>query len=173
MPSVDDWANGYLEQARADFTSAKKLATAGPNVSVLAMLYQMVCEKVAKAVILRTNPKRIDDIRKTHLMASEMMLVLAQRPDLSEIHGVSRDMIRDLIPLIDALEEAHPESAGRGRPQLEYPWEGPNNMICWPERHLALAHQVFVPTSNSLAQLTKFLDLLIWHFDRIFVQQPS
>lgn len=51
MATDRDWALGYLEQARADFRGMRAMGSVSP--SALAMICQMVFEKLAKAALLR------------------------------------------------------------------------------------------------------------------------
>lgn len=76
MASEREWAGAYLEQARADLGAANALAASGVAPSCLAMLLQMVFEKLGKAALLRTGSARIEDVTTTHVTARRVLLML-------------------------------------------------------------------------------------------------
>jgi len=72
MASEREWATGYYMQALADMRAARILQ--GQESSVLAMLLQMVLEKIAKAALLRGGQLTIDRAKGSHSAASTLVI---------------------------------------------------------------------------------------------------
>ncbi|MCB9727863.1 MAG: hypothetical protein H6746_05165 [Deltaproteobacteria bacterium] len=70
-----------------------------------------------------------------------------------------------ILQVINALEGAHPQVARAG-PHLEYPWEGLDGRILWPEEHLQIAGKL--GQSRQAADVLKFATLVERNFDEIF-----
>jgi hypothetical protein len=69
MANDPEWGDAFLAQARADFAAADAVATSGIAPSWLAMLLQMVFEKLAKAALLRMRSADLEDVTSTHATA--------------------------------------------------------------------------------------------------------
>ena len=167
MVTARDWAEGYLVQARADLTGAHMALSADP--SVLAMLLQMVFEKLAKAALLRTGAIDISFATSSHAAASRMVRAMKlQKGLIAPLGGpTSWD---DVLGLIESLERAHPDLARHvpGTPQLEYPWETAQGTIGCPARDLPVARSLSGPRTTFAMRVLKFTILLDRHFDQIF-----
>jgi hypothetical protein len=164
MATPRDWAEAYLEQARADLEGARLVDAAVP--SVLAMLLQMAFEKFAKAALLRSGAVDAASAASTHRAASQMVRVLRlQRGIMAPIGGPL--VWQDVLWAVETLERVHP-ALSQGGPQLEYPWETPNGGIAWPARDLAIALSFGNPHSNLGARILQFASILGERFDRIF-----
>jgi len=70
MASEREWATGYYMQARADMRAARILQ--GQEPSILAMLLQMVLEKIAKAALLRAGQLTVARAKGSHGAASSV-----------------------------------------------------------------------------------------------------
>ncbi len=161
-----EWANAYLSQARVDLAAAALLAEHRGPRSVLAMLLQMVFEKLAKAALLRQGAVHVSWATTSHAAARGLVRALrVQRPLLQPIGG--REAWRSALDLVDELERAHPQLAADGAPRLEYPWEDSSSLVRWPEQHLPLLRHL-EPTSTRGAQLLKFARMLEQRFDQVF-----
>lgn len=69
-------ANGFLAQARADLQVAEVVAASGLATSTLAMLLQMVFEKLAKAALLRMRSISVAHATSTHATAGRLLRTL-------------------------------------------------------------------------------------------------
>ncbi len=173
MATAREHADAYLAQAREDLIGAKALVHAGtvnPSLvapSVLAMLLQMTFEKLAKAALLRNGSMTVDAARATHSAASGLVSRLRRHRRL--LVPLGGDIVwRDVLAIVPELERAHPQLAGPGGAQLEYPWEGSNGEIRWPARDLAIAKQLSDPISNRGLRVITFASKLVEAFDQIF-----
>ena len=115
-------AQAFHAQARSDFLVYEHLAAQSlPECHALHYL-QMAAEKVAKAVILRSNPT----FGNSHVAFSILPHHLA-RPDLGRALGWQDDrkylaFLKAVKPLLRAVEELCP--AIESGVNTEYPWEG-------------------------------------------------
>lgn len=168
MATARDWADAFRAQAAEDLRAAKALEGRAP--SVLAMLLQMVFEKLGKAALLRSGQIALRQARRSHAAASRMLAVLKRDKARRSILGAGNPYaFKDVLPMVRALERAHPQLAEPGQPQLEYPWEaGPGAEIRWPARDLALARQLGGPRSLIGARLLKLASQLEQRFDQVF-----
>lgn len=71
--SERQWSEALLAQARDDLTAAEALARVQGPPSVLAMLLQMVFEKLAKAALARTDVPSFNANRTSHAVASRLV----------------------------------------------------------------------------------------------------
>lgn len=167
MASAREWAEGYLAQARADLSGAQAALNADP--SVLAMLLQMVFEKVAKAALLRAGAIDVAFATSSHASASRMVRAMKLQRGLIAPLGGPR-VWDDVLELIESLERAHPDLArhAAGTPQLEYPWEMPDGTIGCPSRDLPVARALGGPRTTFAIRVPRFIALLDRHFDQIF-----
>lgn len=165
MASSRDWATGYYKQALADMRGARVLQGAEP--SVLAMLLQMVLEKLAKAALLRSGQITVDHAKGTHRAASTLLFQLGRNKRACEQLGLAIGTVRHrLAPLVDRLEASQPALAGDG-PCLEYPWETPSGEIRWPAQHLEVARK-FGPKSQEGQLLFELSLRLCERFEQAF-----
>lgn len=165
MAHARDWATGFREQASADLNGARILQ--GNEPSVLAMLLQMVLEKLAKAALLRTGQLDVPAATRTHRAASTLLEQLGRNQRMCARLGLAATTVRHrLAPLVDRLERAHPSLAGDG-PCLEYPWVAPGGEIQWPAAHLEVARR-FGARSNEGQLLFDLLERLQSRFDQAF-----
>jgi hypothetical protein len=160
-----EWAVGYQRQAAAELKGARVLQ--GEEPSVLAMLLQMVLEKLAKGALLRTGALSIGAARGSHAAASTLLLQLGRNRRVCALLGLAPATVRHrMAPLVDRLERSHPALAGGG-PCLEYPWETPGGEIRWPAAHLEVA-RLFGPRSTEGRLLFDLLERLNERFDEAF-----
>ena len=110
MATERDWAKGYYEQASADMRGARVVQGAEP--SVLAMLLQMVLEKIAKAALLRSGGITVAHARGTHRATSTLLLQLGHNRRACERLGLNVVTVRTrLAPLVERLEASQRQSA--------------------------------------------------------------
>jgi hypothetical protein len=167
MATERDWADAYLAQARADFAGARLVGAQVP--STFAMLLQMTFEKYGKAALLRSGSIALKTAQTSHKAASRMVAAMRVQKDLMAPMG-SPYAWHAAFEVIEALENAHPQLAGRapGTPQLEYPWEAVGGAVRWPERDLAIASKLGNPQSTMAAHVIDFATKLDRHFNAIF-----
>jgi hypothetical protein len=165
MASQRDWATGYYMQALADMRAARILQ--GQEPSVLAMLLQMVLEKIAKAALLRGGQLTIDRAKGSHSAASTLVHLIGNNSRLCKRLGLVPATVRKLLaPVVDQLERSHPSLSPEG-PYLEYPWEAPSGEIQWPAEHLGVARR-FRPKSVEGQRLFDLAERLCARFDQAF-----
>ncbi|AGP41864.1 hypothetical protein [Sorangium cellulosum] len=155
------WSDALLRQADADLHAAEALAREGGSASVLCMLLQMVFEKLAKAALARFDAQCFIAFRVSHAAASRLVSTIKN-------HGAFVDLRykwRDVLPLVQALERAHPALA-RGGPHLEYPWEAGDRMGL-PEE-LPIVRQFDDPLDPKGPRLLRFARELHDRFDELF-----
>lgn len=163
-----EWADAFLAQARADLEAADAVAASGVAASSLAMLLQMMFEKLAKAALLRTRSAALEDVTSTHGTARRVLLVLRRERRRFEPLGGAKAW-EDVIWIIEELERSHPQLArGKADAKLEYPWETTAGGIQWPERDLPVAKHLGNPRSNLKTRVTKFADHFASRFDQLF-----
>jgi hypothetical protein len=160
-----DWAQGYLEQARADLRGVRAMGSASP--STLAMLLQMVFEKYAKAALLRQRTLPLDAVRRSHRAASQMLLSLRRQRAVFALLGGAK-VWEDVLWVVDALEAAHPQLAAVHAPQLEYPWEDVHGAIQWPARDLQVAKALGDSKRGLAPRVFQFAELMDQQFEAMF-----
>lgn len=163
-----DWADGYLEQARADLDAVRVLVAHPIHVaraSVLAMLLQMAFEKFAKAALLRSSAISIEAAQSSHKGASAMVCAMrVQRKLIASIGGPFAWAAA--FEVVEALERAQP-SIAKGNAQLEYPWMTNGSVQC-PARDLPIAQKLANPNSTLVLHVVDFANKLDSIFDQIF-----
>ena len=135
MASEREWAVGYYMQAHADMRAARVLQ--GHEPSILAMLLQMVLEKIAKAALLRAGQLTVARAKGSHGAASTLIHLIGNSKRTCRQLGLVPATVRKLLaPVVDQLERSHPSLSPDG-PYLEYPWEAPSGEIQWPANRAA------------------------------------
>lgn len=170
MPTEDDWAAAYWHQAAADLRGARSVQ--GTEPSVLAMLLQMVFEKLGKAALLRSHRMSVAKAEATHQAATTMMQVIAANRRKCDTLGFNRGFVRhSLTPMVERLESLNPSvvrrRGGHG-PWLEYPWEDPGGQVLWPARHLPVLDDFRSRHGARAASLFHFAEVLRERFDDVF-----
>ncbi len=135
---------------------------------MVAMLLQMVFEKLAKAALLRKGALTIEKARTTH-KASFLLIGVLRRRSLDGRrfgfrHGAQWNEILNIV--LD-LERAHPQLCPEG-PHLEYPWESPDGEVRWPERHLEIIRRLSRPKERQGPVVIQLAGVLAREFDRFF-----
>ncbi|MFS8068701.1 MAG: hypothetical protein ACMG6S_20265 [Byssovorax sp.] len=156
------WSDALLAQARDDLRAAEVVAEAKGPPSVLAMLLQMVFEKLAKAALARTDRPCFIANRTSHAAASRLVSAIKSHNEYLHL----RYAWKDVLPMVQALERAHPALA-KGGPHLEYPWETADEMGL-PATHLAIVKQLSDPLDPKGPRLLRFARELSNRFDEFF-----
>lgn len=156
------WSDALLTQARADLAAAEVIAERGAPAEVLAMLIQMVFEKLAKAVLTRTDVSCFVANRTSHAVASTLVAAIKNQNEYLDL----RYRWKDVLPMVQALERAHPAIA-KGGPHLEYPWEAGLEMGL-PATHLPIVKQLADPSDTKGPKLLRFARELSNKFDTLF-----
>jgi hypothetical protein len=156
------WSDALLAQADADLRAAEALADAKLRpASVLCMLLQMVFEKLAKAALARADIPCFIAHRTSHVAASRLLSTIKNHRDYIGL----RYAWKDVLPLVQALERAHPAVA-KGGPHLEYPWEEDDRMALPDE--LPIVRQFDNPLDPKGLRLLRFARELRDRFDELF-----
>jgi hypothetical protein len=156
------WSDALLAQARDDLHAVEVIADARGPASVLAMLMQMVFEKLAKAALARTDIPCFVANRTSHAAASRLVSAIKNHNAYLRL----RYEWKDVLPMIQALERAHPALA-KGGPHLEYPWEA-GTELALPSTHLAIVKQLADPRDPQGPRLLRFARELSNRFDELF-----
>ncbi|MDI1428803.1 hypothetical protein [Polyangium sorediatum] len=157
------WSDALLAQAKEDLLAVEIVAGSEKSpASVVAMLLQMVFEKLAKAALARTDKPCFIANRTNHVAASRLVSAIKNQNDYLNL----RHAWKDVLPMIQALERAHPAVAKSG-PHLEYPWEQ-GDVMGLPATHLAIVTQLADPRDPKGAKLIRFARELADRFDSIF-----
>jgi hypothetical protein len=155
------WSDALLEQARQDLQAAEIMAARAGPATVLAMLLQMFFEKLAKAVLARTDLPSFAAHRNSHATASRLINLLKVNNRYNEL----RYKWSDVLPLIQELERVHPAIA-KGGPHLEYPWEGEDRMALPSE--VRIVRTLADPLDMKGPKLLRFARELSNRFEEIF-----
>ncbi len=131
------------------------------------MLCQMVFEKLAKAALLRQGAAPLDTVRRSHRAASRLLLVLRRQRGLFALLGGAK-VWEDVLWVLSALEDAHPQLAPDHAPQLEYPWEDVHGTIKWPARDLQVARALGDAKRGLAPRVFRFAELMDQQFDAMF-----
>lgn len=157
------WSDALLAQAKDDLLAVEMIAGNEKSpASVVAMLLQMVFEKLAKAALARTDTPCFIANRTSHVAASRLVNAIKNHNDYLQL----RYQWKDVLPMVQALERAHPAVSKSG-PHLEYPWEHGDAMGL-PATHLAIVRQLADPLDPKGARLLRFARELANRFDELF-----
>lgn len=159
----EEWCRALRRQAEQELHAAELLASqpGGPPFAVLAMLLQMVFEKLAKAALARADVASFAAHLRKHSAASAMVEQLR----VYSRHANLRHQWKEVLPLVLALERAHPALAQHGF-HLEYPWEDDDGVHS-PE-DLPVVRELADPRKPRAPQLLRFARELALRFDEIF-----
>jgi len=143
------------------------MAVGTVSPSTLAMLIQMVFEKLAKAALLRQGAAPLDTVRRSHRAASRLLLALRRQRRLFALLGGAK-VWEDVLWVVGELEDAHPQLAPQHAPQLEYPWEDVDGAIQWPARDLQVARALGDSKRGLAPRVLRFAELMEQQFDTMF-----
>lgn len=130
----EEWAAAYVAQAEEDLRAAIDLQ--GRYDSVLAMLLQMVFEKLAKAALLYGKRIDVKKAQRSHNAAVILMSIFRELPQLLDLFpGKAQRQWLPTVTLVEQLTKLHPQLA-KGGPHLEYPWEREDGTIGVPSKDL-------------------------------------
>ncbi len=113
-----EWAKGYLACAKEDLRASEAiLKLEDPPLGTLAMLFQMVFEKIGKAILLSKFKHLPEDLRRDH--ASVKALAMIQRTtDWLQEGGPQRGTVAngsELPEIIGASSTIYREKSQPGR----------------------------------------------------------
>jgi hypothetical protein len=160
---ADEWAAELLDAARHDLRAAKVLAANTDNhAATVAMLLQMVFEKLAKAYLARTDWPAFIKHRRSHAAATRFTQFLKLNNKRLLPIGLRSS---NVLAWVEALTRAHPAIAKNG-PHLEYPWEQ-GERVCSPSRDLLIVTELGDARSLALPHLLRFASYFIQNFETI------
>jgi hypothetical protein len=164
--SANEWVAALLDAARRDLTAVQALAiNMDEHAATVAMLLQMVLEKLAKAYLARTDWNAFIAHRRSHAVANHFTQFLKHNHKYLPAIGPERNKV---LAWAEALTRAHPAIAKNG-PHLEYPWEH-DNQVCTPSRDLAIVKELRDANVQAAPHLVKFAKHFIDKFDDIFAE---
>jgi len=163
------WSDAYLEQARSDWQMwqlirAQKL----PDCHALHYL-QMTCEKLGKAFLIRGRTLSPQQAKQSHVAFKRFLQIASRNPLLRNMLKMTASQfkahINQLLPIAEAVEHLTPALAHDG-PNVEYPWENPNQQIHIPVTYtFPVVHELRRPPGMNLL---KIVDLVQQQFYRLF-----
>ena len=124
------------------------------------MLFQMVFEKIAKAVLARTDRNAFIACIQTHNVVGRFVRIIKNNAEYTFL----RNRWKGVLPVLTALERFHPALADTGH--LEYPWEE-NNSVRSPAE-LQIVKSLEDPKESWSADARRFARELLNQFDQIF-----
>ena len=136
--------------------------------AVMAMLLQMVFEKIAKAALARSDFAAYQNVRMSHAAASRMVATIRRhaRQRHPPFVRFNDQRWRVALGVVIDLEKAHPAMAQSG-PHLEYPWEL-SDRVARPGRDLAVVDRLASPRERIALDLIELAQGLIDTFDTLF-----
>lgn len=163
------WRAQLLDMAQRDLRAAQVLVRdMDKHAATMAMLLQMVFEKLAKAHLAQTDWSAFVAHRHSHAVANKFAHFLKGNRNLLPKVGPHSDKV---LLWVTALTSAHPAIAKNG-PHLEYPWErvddDEGHRVCSPSRDLPIVNELGDPLSGAGPHLVKFAAHFIENFDDIF-----
>jgi hypothetical protein len=173
----NEWECALREQARGDLLVACAAAAGRENETpnearmrhaVMAMLLQMVFEKIAKAVLARSDFRAFQDVRTSHRAASRLIGAIRKqaRRRGSPFHRFNSHKWKAVFAVVVDLENAHP-ALNRAGPHLEYPWEG-ESKVALAATDLAVVSRLADPREKLAPDLVNLARTLLNDFDRYF-----
>jgi hypothetical protein len=174
---ADEWVAALLAQAKAELRVARSAGTGRAEetlletrmrFAVMAMLLQMAFEKIAKAVLARSDFDAFQHVRTSHAAASRMVGAIRQRARYrsTPFKRFNDDRWKVALGVITDLEAAHPALA-RGGPHLEYPWEQPDK-VALPGTDLAVVARLASPRERISPDLLDLGEHLVDSFEQLF-----
>jgi hypothetical protein len=152
------WTAAFVEQAEADLQVVRQVALQPRGQlgrSTVAMLLQMVFEKLAKAALAMNGQPP----RRTHKAVQYLGALFPRRgrrdPELYAKFQSQLPLLLELEASNPAVVEAEAQTNGVEAPQLEYPWADPTapTGVRTPEGSLPVAKRLASPRSTELNQL--------------------
>lgn len=168
----NEWTAALLDAAVRDLRAAQSLAADPEHTATVAMLLQMVFEKLAKAHLARTEWHGFLAHRRSHAAAFRFTQILKRQwRRLPGLDPWTNHTPRDLLNWVVRLTKAHPALAKHG-PHLEYPWEE-GDRVCSPSQDLALVNELRDVRNPIGPRLLHLASHMIEHFERIFPAKKS
>ena len=124
------------------------------------MLFQMVFEKLAKAVLARTDRGAFIACLGKHTSASRLVIMLKNHAAFTDI----KHQNKTLLPILTALERLHPALSASGH--LEYPWEEGDRVLAPSE--LRIVQELADPRVSWGSRAQRLARELLNKFDTIF-----
>ena len=118
---MEEWSKALRTQAELDMRAIDIILDSQGNMkpwATVAMLFQMVFEKVAKAALARADEQSFKATLGKHSSFSRLLQATANQGKYTNIHQQPK---KQLLLQLKALERFNPALATLGH--LEYPWE--------------------------------------------------
>jgi hypothetical protein len=120
-----NWHEAFLRQARSDQAIRQRLNHPSVENSHRLHYLQMVCEKVAKAFLVRSTAD--DAPPAIHNIFVRFLQGLKSQRDIQLLLGyhdvkIFRRYIDSMLDLARRIEQLAPSQAGLNQPNAEYPW---------------------------------------------------
>lgn len=164
MATRADWGNGFLDCASQDLEATKRMiatSSTGLPMGSLAMLVQMVFEKLGKAYLFKHSITTQSQILR-HDAGSRALTHIRQNSNWLGVPAPSSFPWKGVLRVIKDLESANPSVAKRSGITgcLEFPWEDSSTRaIQVPHRNLLVIHQLSLNPSllPRIVKLASFL----------------
>jgi hypothetical protein len=165
---LEEWCVALRAQATTDLSALEALLIAdvaeqGRPWATIAMLFQMVFEKITKAMLARTDAKAFEACLGSHASISRFFKAIENQ---GKYNGLKYRWPRHRVVLL-GLERAHPALA-KGGPQLEYPWETREKV--WLPAESGIVSLLSDPRSGLAAKLLRFANELLRSFEEVFAR---
>ena len=165
------WAEAFLEQARSDWQMCQLIRDQKlPGCHELHHL-QMTCEKLGKAFLIAGRMISPQQAKTSHVAFKRFLQVASRNPTLRNLLEMSasqfRAHIQQLLPVAEGIERLAPALSQDG-PNVEYPWESPDQQIHTPRRYaFPVLRDLRRPPGMNLL---KIVDLVQKEFYRLFTK---
>jgi hypothetical protein len=158
-----EWCIAFRTQAASDLSAVEVLVGSVADVpwSTVAMLLQMVFEKIAKAVLARTDEAAFRATLMSHGAASRLLRAIKSQGRYVAL----RQGWREVLPVVSELERAQPALA-LGGGHLEYPWEE-TDRVRTPDE-LPVVARLQDPRTGTAPRLVRLARQLLLSFDELF-----
>lgn len=141
----------------------------GAEPSALAMLLQMVLEKLSKAAMLRSRVLDVARATSSHAAARRLFQHLVRdRRACRHLRWKPEVVAQHVVPLVEQLERSQPQLAPKTGPLLEYPWKDASGNIRWPAEHHPVVRSFGAKTGSSGHLVFRFVQDLCERFDAVF-----
>jgi hypothetical protein len=163
---AEEWCAALRAQARSDLTALETLLAAESKDgerpwATVAMLFQMVFEKIAKAMLARTNNDAFKATLGSHAVVARFLQVVCNQ---GKYAGIASSIKRERA-VLRQLERSHPALA-KGQEQLEYPWEDDDGVRLPAES--TLVKLLSDPRAPRAVPLVRLASELLRRFDELF-----
>jgi hypothetical protein len=162
---LEEWCYALRSQAELDLRAIDVILTSETSDkpwATVAMLFQMVFEKISKAVFARSDPELFRVTLGKHTSFSKFFKALSNQRKYSNLKYAPKVLLLKL----QALEQHHPSVTALGH--LEYPWEDAHTLAVKLPSELPIVRELADPGDSWAGQARRFARQLLTDFDSAF-----